>query len=264
MGIPHAGTDRERDASGSGGTEKEDPMSVINNPTRLTVENVAFETITVDIYRDIHKGIRAELFAVTASAGSVDPGDRESLTGLAGRVRDLAALLESHARHEDDFFQPLVEVHTPVLAEVIARDHEHLDAQIGALEVLAERAADSARVERRLAAHRLYLGLASFTSEYLAHQGLEELEVAPALAASVGEDELAAVEAELIASIPPDEMMSSLAVMIPAMNVDDRAGLLGGMKAGAPPEAFAAVWNLAERVLAPADAATLEARISAS
>lgn len=237
-------------------------MSVITRPTRLAVENVAFETITVDLFRDIHKGIRAELFAVTESAGSSDPGDREASSKLAGRVRDLSALLRAHARHEDNFYQPLVEVHTPVLAEVIARDHEHLDAQIGALEVLAERAADAARVERRLAAHRLYLGMVSFTSEYLAHQGLEELELAPALAAAVGEDELAAVEAELIAGIPPDEMMSALAVMIPAMNVDDRAGLLGGMKAGAPPEAFAAVWNLVEEVLTPADAVALDSRLS--
>ena len=39
----------------------------------LSVETAALETVTFDFYRDIHKGIRAELFAVTHAAGSVDP-----------------------------------------------------------------------------------------------------------------------------------------------------------------------------------------------
>ncbi len=40
-------------------------------------------------------------------------------------------------------------------------------------------------------------------------------------------------------------MAASLAIMLPAMNNDDRTELLGGMQAGAPPEVFAGVWSLA-------------------
>ena len=40
--------------------------------------------------------------------------------------------------------------------------------------------------------------------------------------------------------------------MLPAMNIDDRAELLGGMQAGAPPEVFAGVWGLVGSVL-PSD-----------
>ena len=49
--------------------------------------------------------------------------------------------------------------------------------------------------------------------------------------------------------------------MIPAMNVDDRAELLGGMQAGAPPEVFAGVWSLVGSVLEPADHAALARRL---
>lgn len=41
--------------------------------------------------------------------------------------------------------------------------------------------------------------------------------------------------------------------MLPAMNIDDRAELLGGMQAGAPPEVFAGVVGLARSVLVPDD-----------
>ena len=37
------------------------------------------------------------------------------------------------------------------------------------------------------------------------------------------------------------------------MNIDDRTDMLGGMKAGAPPEVFAGLWGLVGSVLTPAD-----------
>ena len=51
-----------------------------------------------------------------------------------------------------------------------------------------------------------------------------------------------ALEGAIIASIPPDEMASSLAVMLPAMNLDDRATMLGGMRQGAPAEVLRSGW----------------------
>jgi hypothetical protein len=230
----------------------------------LAVERAALDRVTVDFYRDIHKGIRGELFGVTQAAGAADPGDREIVSAVADRITALVRLLVSHAEHEDAFIAPLVEQHAPRLADRIAREHEAIEGQMARLEILADRARDAARVERRAHAHRLYLALASFTADYLQHQAVEELEVGPALGAAIGADELAAVHHALVASIPPDEMAAALRVMIPAMNVDDRAELLGGMKAGAPAEVFAGVRALARSVLPPADFGALDARLAAA
>jgi hypothetical protein len=65
----------------------------------------------------------------------------------------------------------------------------------------------------------------------------------------------------IIASIPPEEMARSLAIMFPAMNVDDRCELLGGMQAGAPPEVFAGIWALAGSVLAEGDVRAVAGRL---
>jgi hypothetical protein len=235
-----------------------DPITTI---PMLGAETAALETVVLDMYRDIHKGIRHELFSVTTTAGSIDPGDREALVAFGGRVHTLTRFLASHAHHEDEFVQPLIEAHVPALAERIIVDHGTLDAQMASLEVLADRAVDAARSERRGLVHRLYLGLGDFTSRYLAHQDLEEIEVMPALSAEVGPDELAAVEQALLASIPPEEMGPALAIMLPAMNLEDRADMLGGMQAGAPPQVFAGVSELARSVLAPSDWSALAARL---
>jgi hypothetical protein len=103
--------------------------------------------------------------------------------------------------------------------------------------------------------------LGSFVSDYLAHQDYEELVVMPALSIAIGVDELEATEQALIASIPPDEMATALALMLPAMNIEDRVEMLGGMQLGAPPEVFAGVCGLAQSVLEPADYAALATRL---
>jgi hypothetical protein len=228
---------------------------------KLTVETAALENVTVDIYRDIHKGIRNELFGVTLGAGQVDPGDREAVAGVAERWSNLVHLLISHAEHEDNFLQPVIAVHAPSMADVIAVAHPELEAKMAALEVLADRATAAAASERRLFVHRMYLGFASFTADYIQHQEFEETQVMPLLASEIGPEELQAIDNAIVASIPPEEMGRAASLMLPAMNVEDRVELLGGAQAGAPPEVFAGMLGLTRSVISPSDFAQVTARL---
>jgi hypothetical protein len=219
------------------------------------------DTVAVDLYRDIHKGIRAVLGELVVQAGSTDPDDRAGRVALALAVADAVELLESHAHHEDEAIGPVLESHLPDLAARIARDHEAFDGRTAYLVAFADAFADVAPVEARRLGHHLYLDLAGFTSAYLAHQDVEEREVMPALEATIGIEATAEIHRRIVGSIPPDEMARSLAVMLPAMQIDDRAELLGGMQAGAPPEVFAGVWGLAGSVLTPEAHARLALRL---
>jgi hypothetical protein len=129
---------------------------------------------------------------------------------------------------------------------------------------IVELATTSAATEgpdaRRLA-HWLYLDLAAFAGTYLAHQDLEEREVMPALEAAVGVPTVVELHGAIIASIPPDEMAQSLALMLPAMNADDRTEMLEGIRATAPSDAFAGIVGLARSVLHPADFAQVADRL---
>ena len=86
--------------------------------------------------------------------------------------------------------------------------------------------------------------------------------MAPELHRVLGPEGVLAIHQAIIASIPPEMMATSLALMLPAMNNDDRTEMLGGMQAGAPPEVFAGVWSLATSVLEARDVAVLARRLA--
>jgi hypothetical protein len=218
-------------------------------------------SVTLDLYRDIHKGIRTELFAVTADTGRIDPGDQLDRLSVAQHVTRTIELLVDHAAHEDAAIDPVLQVELPDLAEQITSDHVRLEAWMDRLDAMARDTVETPGSDPRHAIHQLYLELAAFTSSYLVHQDLEERVVMPALEAAVGVAQVGAIHESILSAIPPDAMARSLALMLPAMNVDDRAEMLGGMRDGAPAEVFDGVWSLAGSVLALADHAALARRL---
>lgn len=250
-----AWTERTDDSGGPSTAPEGDTTVTITDPTTTPLRLVA-----VDLYRDIHKGIRAELFALTERAGNLDPASTGDRADLAAHVHRVAALLVSHAEHEDGHIQPALELHLPALAEQVEDDHHRIDARIAELVAQADDAA-TGEGDGREHAHRLYVDLAAFTASYLVHQDLEERLVMPALDERIGADATLDLHQAIVGSIPPEEMATSLAVMLPAMNVDDRTELLGGMQAGAPAEVFAGIWGLAASVLEPRDVDALATRL---
>lgn len=236
-------------------------MTATSTIPTLSVETTALEAVTFDFYRDIHKGIRSGLFGVTLRAGNVDPGDDDAVAAVAEQWRRLSAFLVRHAEHEEDFVQPVLEEHAPVLAAQVIPAHRLLESRAAALEMLGDRATNSCADQRRLLVHRLYLGLAGFTSAYMVHQEFEELEVMPALSEALRRDDLIAIDSAIVASLSPEEVVESGAMMLPAMNVEDRVELVGGMKEAMPPEVFEGVWGLVASVLEARDFAQLGARL---
>jgi len=224
-------------------TATTDPMTTA--PDLLVVEAMT----SYDIYKDVHKGLRLGLFGVVQEAGSLDPADDAARAALVDRVGRVATFLDEHAQHEDDYLVPVIDVHAPELAEVIRTDHPVLDRRVAGLRGLADEVRVASGARARAAVHTLYLELASFTGAYLQHQDFEERHAMRALAAALPVEELVAIDQAIVASIPPDLMAEALGFMLPAMNVDDRVEMLGGMRDGAPPEVFAGVCALAESVL---------------
>jgi len=220
--------------------------------TPLIVETAALESVTFDLYRNIHKGIRAGLFSVTQAAGQVDPHDADAVRDVAERWAGMVELLVGHAEHEDEFVQPTIERLAPAYASEIAEAHPRLEAQMAELEVLADRAVDACPEQARLLTHRLYLGVASFTAEYLQHQEFEEFEVMVMLSQHLSFEELLAIDMAIVSSIPPEQMAKTAAYMLPAMNIEDQTELFLGARAGVPPEVFQGMVALAQSVLEPA------------
>ena len=228
--------------------------------TEWAPASATFRLVACDLYRDIHKGIRSELFSLVERAGSTDPHEAAAVLALVDHVAATHSLLESHAEHEDRAIQPVLETEMPRMAERIEADHVALDRTVGRIAELAATIRPSGPDLRR-DVQVLYLDLARFTSEYLVHIDIEERLLMPALEDAVGPDATFEMHGAIVSSIPPDEMGRSLALMLPAMNLEDRCELLGGMAARAPPEVFAGVVDLARSVLAADDYRSLAERL---
>ena len=71
------------------------------------------------------------------------------------------------------------------------------------------------------------------------------------LSQHVSPEELRALDNAIVASISPEMMAQSAAIMLPAMNIEDQTELFSGVRAGAPPEVFAGMLGLARSVLEP-------------
>lgn len=234
-------------------------MTLIDTP--LTNGRPPIKPVSFDLYRDIHKAVRVELFAAVADAGRMDPADRNARADVAEKVSALVTLLRQHAEHEDGAINRTLEQVAPHLVSRIVEEHAAIEAAMDTVLELTAAMVDASDDTARAAAHELYLELAAFTSDYLAHQDVEERIIGPELDRALGFERLLAVHGEILANIPPQELSSSLALMFPAMNVDDRTELLGGMKATAPAEVFEANWSLARSVLAADDIRVLADRL---
>jgi hypothetical protein len=227
-------------------------MTTIQLPKPTTDRLDLVDADEYDFYREIHKGIRYALFTTTIAAGRLDVAADDGVEALLDAHQNVLHLLHTHHEHEDSFIQPLVEAHAPALALEVLDQHRDIEAGMVRLELLADRLATVGAPGRRGAAVNLHLDLSRLTSAYLAHQLVEETRVMPALRAVVPTEELLALDMEIRGSIPPEEMVLAMTHMLPAMTVEERADMLGGM-AMAPPPVFAVFRQAAQMILSSDD-----------
>ena len=198
----------------------------------------------LDLYRNVHKGIRVMLADLVREAGRADFTDPAELERLKSRAGEIFELLESHAHTEDRFIMPLVAAHDPALAKEFAAAHGEQEALLpsllAGLELIDAAAPDA--IER---GHLFVLRFSRLAGELLMHMADEELEINAALWKSMSDEELVQVERELVSSIPPDKMARYLRYMLPAMNPYERVTFLGHL----PPPVFEFVRSLATEVL---------------
>jgi hypothetical protein len=215
----------------------------------------------VDLYREVHKGLRRALFAVTEQAGRADAANEEDLRNLQAEVSRVTWMLRLHATHEDATIQPLVEQHIPSLAPKIVEAHHVTEETLNALNASAEQLLATPAEKRTPLLHRLYLDIAAFTAFYVAHLGDEEIQSMPALTKAMSQQDLGAALMKIRGAIAPEDMGKMFRVMCPAMNVNERAGMLTGIKMNAPPPAFERMRAIAEEVLPAADYRALATRL---
>ncbi len=214
-----------------------------------------------DFFREVHKGLRSALYRLTVAVGSADYRSATARNDVIDRVHATVELLHAHHGHEDAFIKPLLDRHAPVLAQIVDAGHQETECDLIEIELLTDRLVGATGGEAVVAGLALYHYLALFTARYVAHMALEEGEVMTTLRKAMAVSELFEIDMALRAAVPPDKMCAFIAVMMPAMNIEERTSMLGGMQAGAPPAIFELFRSAAEEALGADDYADVAVRL---
>jgi hypothetical protein len=215
-----------------------------------------------DLYSFAHKGLRLFLGDVLAAVGRMDVTDDGEVAHTLTQVRELLSLCRIHLQKEEHFLHPAMEARRPGSAAHTARDHVGHERSFAALEHDTRAVLQSQGTQRAAAALKLYRQLALFVAENLAHMHTEETESNEVLWAMHTDEELRAIQAALVAAIPPPERLVFLRWMVAAMAPHERTPLLAGMKPGMPAPAFAAILATVKPHLAERDWNTLTAALA--
>lgn len=215
-----------------------------------------------DIYGCIHKGLRKAQLEMLLRVGSADFSDRDAVAAILSDMRLIMVLAASHLKHENDHIHRAMKSKMPNSAGRLEEQHDSHERDFAELEELLAAIEDADDASRRALGRRLYLGFSAFIAHDLEHMHEEETVANPLLQSLFTDKELEEIEMGIIATLTPEKAIAYMRLMIPASNADERANLLGGMKASAPPEAFKAVIELAARpTLSASDFAALSLRI---
>jgi hypothetical protein len=238
-----------------------DPTAV-ESAYRSSLEALERAAVPFDLFREVHKGLRYALLGVIELAGAADHSNPDERDHFLTDFDAAVVLLREHHHHEDDFVQPLLVSLDQPLARLVDAGHDEINELLARIE---ERTAELARssgddaVRRGLEVYRL---LTHFTAIYFEHLLIEEGDVMARLRERVSLRDLFELEMAIRTGISTNSMCDFIAVMAPAMNLEERTNMLFGMREGAPPEIYERFRAATEVSLGTAEYAAVAARLA--
>ncbi len=215
-----------------------------------------------DMYRPIHKALRAFMSDTLVAVGRMDTDDDSDVSITLEQARSLLAMLRVHLDDENRFVHAAMEARRPGSAARTAHDHVDHECALVELERLIDAVVTSAGADRASSALTFYRRLALFVAENLEHMNIEEHDNTAVLWAEYTDEELMALEASIVASVPPAAMAVAMRWMMSALNHDERVRMLSGMRHGAPAEVFEGVLAIARGNLSARDWSKLAAALA--
>jgi len=234
----------------------------VARPKKLQQNAVAPQMPRLDIYKGIHKGLRALMSHVLVTVGRADASDPLELAAALQDVRGLLAACTSHLAHENKHIHAAMEARRPNSAAHTADDHldhEHAIARLAEAVRAVEQSHGSLREE---AALRLYRQLAGFVAENFEHMQVEETENNAVLWAEYTDEEIARIHDAILADVSPQEMAALARWLVPFATPAERAAMFSEMQRKAPREAVDGLLAVVRPHLSEYDWAKLMAAIA--
>src|SRR5215831_18600545 len=197
-----------------------------------------------EIYRFVHKALRAFMSDTLNQVGSMDPHDDAERGTVLAQVRELLDFCQGHLKKEDHFVHTAMEERAPGSTRHTAGDHAHHVHSFEELEEARHAVEQTTGKARTEAAAVLYRKLALFVGENFVHMNVEETENNEVLWRTHSDAELIGIERAIIASLSPQEKLFSGRWMLPVLTPEERALVLNAMRATLPPQAFVGILTM--------------------
>ncbi|MDA1128902.1 MAG: hemerythrin domain-containing protein [Chloroflexi bacterium] len=203
------------------------------------------------IYRPIHKAMRHILFSTSQQVGLTDFGDDADVTEALEAVDRMISLLHEHRENEDRFVHPPAERKIPGITAKFEEDHVQDIALSNEVQGITSEIRKAGGADRMALGIKLHERLNDYIGIYLGHLYREETTMQQALWENFTDEELIAIEMEIVANVPPPVMADLLKVFCSTYSADEIAPILGNIKANAPPEFAQFALQTAEQNLPP-------------
>ncbi len=214
-----------------------------------------------NLFRPIHKGIRAMIYELGLRLGITDFTDiRESNEVAAHLRRDLSVttsncllcLLQTHSTHEERDFFSAIRPFDPELVTMLMSEHGEIARQIVSLGKMCDELLPITDPARRIEiGDRLTLAANDLFAFYLAHLNNEEATLVPVMWERFTDEQLRILRATFYNHIPLERFEEWMRWTIPALNPNELSVLLQGMEADPPPNRFRDAMRIAEATLDP-------------
>jgi len=220
-------------------------------PTYQATHNQARRALArPDLYRTIHKALRASMCDVVVALGRLDVQSPDACDHTLLRAERLLDHLAAHLEHENAFLHPAIAQTAAAVASQTAGDHDDHAGTIAALRDLLQGLRDTTALrERRALALCLYRAFAAFVGENLVHMQVEESHNTEALWAGYNDAQLHALQARLLQHVDPQMLAEILPWMVRALAPEELAELYADMRANAPRAAYRAALDVARAEL---------------
>ena len=206
----------------------------------------------LDLFTSIHKAIRAMMYDAGNRLQTADFADNRTATRTTAHLVSVLSLMREHHDTEEEFVFPQVRPYDESLIDELQSQHrtiETLLAIAGDAVAVVDAADPWSRQEAGVELNRRFNELAAF---YLQHLAQEEVTVIPVTWEHFSDDELAAIQGAIMASMRPQLALDWLGWMFRGLNRQELVAMLAGAKATMPEPALDGIRDLGAANLEPA------------
>jgi hypothetical protein len=203
----------------------------------------------INIFNQIHKGLRALLYETSILLQQTDFSNEEEMKIAVSRVTLVADLFDDHAHHEDKFVLPAIQEYEPSIVDAFAQEHV-MDAKLtrgikDSLQAL-QMASPMVRTDMAYELSKIFMQFMFFNLEHMAK---EETILNKILWRYYSDEDILNIQRNIVASLSPWSVEAGSRWMMRGLNNPEIIRWLRAVEDSAPAAAFQNLFATAEKEL---------------